>query len=222
MVGEIEFENPIAAYYQLTKEYYLVVEDKDDNIIVVYLCGKENNIIWEGNGRSCIVKLIDNNVVLWIDNTNECFYSMNADGKWEEVTGYYHDETGIHKGTKDGGLQYTLGKNDDIYLKYSNNTWKLIYSDGSPVYEDRYFDMSEYYNRYFFLKNENADVCLIDNNGEIIVDYGTFSYEERGATEPDFMGSNLWYDKVFADDEALYIVRENGDLYDVYRYGHSK
>lgn len=219
LVGEIEFENPIDAYYQFTKEYYLVVEAKDVNINVIYLCDRENNVIWEGNGRSCAVKLIDNNVIVRIDNiTNEYFYSMSVDGKWEEVTGYYHDETGIHKGIEDGGLQYTLGENEDIYLKRSNDTWKLVYSDGSPVYEDRYFEMSEYSNRYFFLVNENSDVCLIDDKGEIIVDYGTFTYEQ-GNSCPDFMGGNLWYDEVFAGDDALYIVRENGDLYDIYRYG---
>lgn len=26
--------------------------------------------------------------------------------------------------------------------------------------------------------NENSDVCLIDDKGEIIADYGTFTYEQ--------------------------------------------
>lgn len=218
-VGKYESEYYIEDYFQLTSEYYIICEHKDVGSYYLYLCDKYNNVLWkEYSMEKAEIKAYDDMVVLSIHLGGGYydFYSMSIDGTWEQTSNYYHDDIGIHKGL-DNDMWFTLGKNDDIYIYKSNNTYKLTYSDGTALYEERYFAVDNIEHKYFFLKNANEEVYAIDVEGNMIAELGVFElYENKAA--PYFEGQSLYWDKVYAGDDALYIVRASNNGYDVYRF----
>lgn len=241
IIGEFHCEREIIGYYPLTNNYYLIKEkEKSEGAYrpTYYLCDTNNNVVETiSAGYNNDLKIIDNSVILWNANKNE-FLSFNSDNTWEQVTGFYHDCTGIHKGTipnelesenNPGTLTYqeilaTLGTKEDIILKKNPETksWKLLDKNGNALYDDRYLaeTYSSHYN-FFFLAKEDSTVCIIDRNANIVSDDGTFTWNDLNTSAPDFMGSSLYYDSIFDDSTSLYIVRENQGSYDVYQFGTS-
>lgn len=211
----------ILRVFPLTEENYLV-----STVFGIYLCDNQGERLWHSYDYfyEDIKKYNEEVIVKFnVKGDDVCFFSMSIEGEWKEVDGYYEDVDGkgIYKGVCPENVKYIFGENDDIFLKYSHETWKLVYKDDTPVYEDRYFDMLKYgegAQQYFFLKNGDSEACLINTNGEKIAEDGTFIWED-GKEYPDFMGSSLEKDTIYAEADALYIVRQNGENYEVYRYG---
>ena len=74
--------------------------------------------------------------------------------------------------------------------------------------------------RYFFLKNSDSKVVLLDADANIIDTNDLFTWGND--FEPSLKGSCISDDTVIAGSDALYIVRQNGDKYEVYRFAAEK
>lgn len=72
-----------------------------------------------------------------------------------------------------------IGRNGDIHLFKSNDTWKLEDESGTPLYDIRYYDCTEVDDSYF-LSNEDNQVCVIDRNGDKVIDYGRIKKVDDG------------------------------------------
>lgn len=100
---------------------------------------------------------------------------------------------------------YYLGKENEIRLYKSNDTWKLVDSNDNPLYEERYYECYEDSSCYF-LANEDDEMCLIDRNGNRIVDYGWLT------SAGDYIYFNGMETRFFAGDDAVCFVQGN-DVY---------
>lgn len=60
--------------------------------------------------------------------------------------------------------EYYLGKENEIRLYKSNDTWKLVDSNDNLLYEERYYECYKDSSCYS-LANEDDEMCLIDRNG---------------------------------------------------------
>ena len=83
-----------------------------------------------------------------------------------------------------GNLIMTVSKKANLlgdkvlYKDMNAGTYKLINGDGTPVFDDRYFEcytIEDSDHKAFFLKNGDGQICLISEDGEMLNDYGTFS-----------------------------------------------
>ena len=74
--------------------------------------------------------------------------------------------------------EYNLGKNKNIRLYQSNGTWKLVDANDEPLYDERYYECIARKECYFLVNEDNA-MCLIDRNGNRIVDYGWLTLKEN-------------------------------------------
>ena len=69
------------------------------------------------NKKIIRVNIIDNNVLISVNTPgDEKIYCLASDGSISEVTGYYTDYTGIHKGQSENRPRYTIGKDDNIKI----------------------------------------------------------------------------------------------------------
>lgn len=101
-----------------------------------------------------------------------------------------------------------LGKDKNIKLYYSNDTWKLVDENGNPLYDERYYEcISE--DGCYILVNENNEMCLIDRNGEKVVDYGWLTWDGSAGK---FNGSTLTTDMFHAGDDGVCFI-QGGDVY---------
>ena len=73
---------------------------------------------------------------------------------------------------------------------------------------------------YFFLLNSNSKVILIDKDANIIDTNDLFTLND--GESPYFNGVNIFDDTVISGTDALYIARQNGDKYDIYRFAAKK
>lgn len=217
----------LEAYYQLTDNYFLIIENRGVRWYYIYLYDLKGNVVWEQGCEEYRIRKFDDNVILCCRNTRDDFYSMNSDGKWEEVEGYYSDSIGIHKGKKVSGYNYTLGQDDNILLKsekVSNaenstyNIYKLVNKSGEPINNKQYFKCYNLDDKYFFLQNEDGGVTIINYNGDMLNTDNSFTWEDSNEGYPDYMGKSIYYDKVYGDKNAIYIVRESDNKNDIYRY----
>lgn len=216
-------EDSIKEYYQLTKDYYLIYTNDD----YIYINNKDNSTIWEEHKTDLKVEKINNQILISygiIGNWNTT-YIFGTDGTMTETNGFYTDYTGIHKGNEEGKI-YTLGKNDNIILKRYDDTW-LLEGDNEKLCNDRYFAMDpicaydlNYEYGYFFLLNSNSKVILIDKDANIIDTNDLFTLND--GESPYFNGVNIFDDTVISGTDALYIARQNGDKYDIYRFAAKK
>ena len=94
---------------------------------------------------------------------------------------------------------YTLGKNGEYRLYQTNDTWKLEDSNGNPLYDKRYFECW-HKEDCFFLLNEDNQICLINKNGQMLVDYGTITWNgEYGM----FGDSEITDDSIRSDGNSV-------------------
>ena len=98
-----------------------------------------------------------------------------------------------------------------ILLYKSNNTWKLENSNGETLYDERYYECF-YKSGYYFLMNEDNQMCLINKRGNILVNYEYLTYD--GDTGY-FMGIPIDSDNYFAGDDGVCFVVGN----EVYFFG---
>lgn len=108
--------------------------------------------------------------------------------------------------------QYYLGENNEYIIYTSNDTWKYEDLQGNPVYDKRYYTMSKINNLYL-LSNEDNEVCAILQNGKKIIDYGYIEYTGSGY---EYNGMALTESNIFADNNSLCCVFDDGDIYQVY------
>ena len=92
-------------------------------------------------------------------------YSLSSEGQIQ-----VNEESSSSENSSD----YTLGKNGEYRLYQTNDTWKLEDSNGNPLYDKRYFECW-HKEDCFFLLNEDNQICLINKNGQMLVDYGTIT-----------------------------------------------
>ena len=216
-------EEIIKFYYQLTKDYFLIYTDDSH----IYINNKDNSTIWDCFGSHLKVGEINNQILISYGTRNwETTYIFDTDGTMTETNGFYTDWTGIHKGNGDG-YSYTLGKKDNIILRQYDDTW-LLEGDNEKLCNDRYFEMYSieapynlnYECGYFFLLNSNSEVILIDKDANIIDTNDLFTYNV--GDYPCLKGKSIFDDTVIAGSDALYIARQNGDKYEVYRFAAEK
>ena len=216
-------EEIIKFYYQLTKDYYLIYTDDSH----IYINNKDNSTIWDCFGSNLKVGEINNQILISYGTRNwETTYILGTDDTMTETNGFYTDWTGIHKGNGDG-YSYTLGKKDNIILRRYDDTW-LLEGDNEKLCNDRYFEMYSieapynlnYECGYFFLLNSNSEVILIDKDANIIDTNDLFTYNV--GEYPWLKGQSIFDDTVIAGSDALYIARQNGDKYEVYRFAAKK
>lgn len=199
-VGTFSTGYPIIEYYQLTKDYYLIDSYEGINDYHVYLNNKDNTTIWDGYAisHSLRVNIIDNNVLISVNTPgDEKIYCLASDGSISEVTGYYTDYTGIHKGQSENRPRYTIGKDDNIKIKSYDDTW-LLEGDDIEICNDRYFALDPISSegsvcRYFFLKNSDSKVVLLDADANIIDTNDLFTWGND--YEPSLKGSCISDDK---------------------------
>ena len=71
-----------------------------------------------------------------------------------------------------------------------------------------------------FKYEHNSEVILIDKDANIIDTNDLFTWGND--FEPSLKGSCIFDDTVIAGSDALYIARQNGDKYEVYRFAAEK
>lgn len=133
--------------------------------------------------------------------------SISEDGEVELTEVNYM----IHRNEKENQSQedeYYLGKENDIRLYKSNDTWKLVDANDNPLYDERYYKC--YADSYcYFLTNENDEMCLIDRNGNKIVDYGWITLGEDNIY---FNGTEVRTSNFCVGDDGACFVQGN-DVY---------
>ncbi len=104
-------------------------------------------------------------------------------------------------------------KFEDKRLYKSNDTWKLEHiADDTPVYNLRYYECIEK-EGCFFLMNEDNQLCLINHEGNLMVDYGWLTYDDR---EIYFNEGTLdLYDNFFPGDDGVCFT-QGDDVYFFY------
>lgn len=107
--------------------------------------------------------------------------------------------------------EYRLGKDKNIRLYTSNSTWKLEDENGNPIYDERYYECI-YRDECYFLVNEDNQMCLIDRNGNKLVDYEYLTYDGKYGY---FMGIAFDSDNFFVGDDGVSFVSGN----EVYFFG---
>ena len=101
--------------------------------------------------------------------------------------------------SSENSSDYTLGKNGEYRLYQTNDTWKLEDSNGNPLYDKRYFECW-HKEDCFFLLNEDNQICLINKNGQMLVDYGTITWNgEYGM----FGDSEITDDSIRSDGNSV-------------------
>lgn len=107
--------------------------------------------------------------------------------------------------------------NNDIILHKTNNTWKLE-KDGKALYDEKYYDcLSE--SGYYFLENEDQALCLIDKEGDMIVEYGWLT---KDGVEVYFKDSRLSADDFCAGDDGVCFITKSadGEKNNIYFFGN--
>lgn len=107
---------------------------------------------------------------------------------------------------------YNLGENGNIKLYLSNETWKLENASGEALYEDRYYTCKKKEDCYL-LSNEDNQVCMIDRNGNLVVDYGWIELQDKVYY---FAGKEIDSDNFFSGDDGVCFIIKTDDENQVY------
>lgn len=212
----LTYEKSYLSYYS---DLYTILFDKNHQMIKkwdnVSLVGKE---------------ILNNNFTFYIKDSDEYLsYSIDNAGNFMENGVFQENENSLYTIAdvysyknvlmkKDSLVidlteSSTLGKNNDIRLYKSNNTWKLVDSKGVPLYEDRYYECIKSKDCYF-LMNEDNQMCLIDRDGNLLIDYEYLMYDGEKIY---FMGKVLGYDNFWVGDDGVSIVFDS----EVYFFGEN-
>lgn len=145
----------------------------------------KGNIIRQWNDRVCGSFKVEENTFAFLVPISKDSYEINTideNGNFNELgllenqNVYYLDTVhGLEKKEDSQSVEeskydyiYYLGKNNEIKLYETNNTWKLVDKNEQPLYEERYFDCY-YRDTAYFLLNENNQMCLISGEGKMVV-----------------------------------------------------
>lgn len=113
---------------------------------------------------------------------------------------------------------YYLGENNEYILYQSNDTWKLEDLAGNPLYDMRYYDCW-HKKDCFFLMNEDDEMCLINQYGEKIIDYGLITWNGENGV---LFGSVITDDNFQSDGQAACFAVRNGEMKDIYIFGEER
>ena len=118
--------------------------------------------------------------------------NLQEDGKTEEA------ESEIRTADGERIIDY-LGNNKEVKLYESNDTYKLVDYNGEPLYDERYFDYHAVADCYL-LANEDNEACLIDRNGNKILDYGWIVWD---GSDGRFNGTVIDSESFFSGDDGV-------------------
>lgn len=179
------------------------------------------------NGNECVFALID----YWADENPYRLYSIDENGNLTDLGDldsqdeYVIDKNGRLKSNEEylesirnSGVS-VLGKNKEYRLYKSNDTWKFENDIGEAVYDKRYYDCW-HIEECYFLMNEDNELCLINQNGQMLVDYGRLTFDGEDGV---FQGNIIDDDNFRSDGEsACFEVEENGEKVMYVFYPESK
>lgn len=210
----------------VTEELYLLrqagIREDDDMPRYIYaLYNKDNQIVkdWgevRGFGHSYVE---DNRYIfsLYIKEGGLYKYSIDTMGSFKEEgetsekemeSKYFQDLEMRQEKIRTNSMEYYLGENSDIKLYCSNNTWKLVDEAGNPLYDERYYECFPKSTCYF-LSNENNEVCLIDKNANMVINYGWLTEDGEDIY---FNGAVMTQDNFFVGDDGV-CISLGGDVY---------
>ena len=108
-----------------------------------------------------------------------------------------------------------LGNNT---LYKSNNTWKLTNGAGNPIYDDRYYGCFREDDTYL-LVNEDNEICVIDNKGNMVINYGVLTCENNGTRYYLYYnGIDFSSDDYISGDDGVVIIEREEDMNNVHFY----
>ena len=191
-----------------------------DNDVYTVLFDKNHQMIKKWDNVSLVgQEILNNNFTFYIKDADEYLsYSIDNVGNFIENGVFQENENSLYTIADVSSYKnvlmrkdlliidltesHTLGKNNDIRLYKSNNTWKLVDSKGVPLYDDRYYEYIESKDCYFLMNADNQ-MCLIDRNGNLLIDYEYLMYDGEKIY---FMGKVLGYDNFLVGDDGVSIV----------------
>lgn len=219
-------ENDWIELRYITNEIYLLARADFESIsngvkVIskdVTLYNRENQIVTQWNemgfGNSVI---LDGQFVFYLYANDGVYYryTMDESGNLSESGEISQEEAKLEiasSGTANKTGEYYLGKEKAIRLYQSNGTWKLVDANDNPLYDERYYQCIPKYGCYF-LVNENNEMCLIDRNGNMVVDYGWLTLNEN---QGYFNGAVITSDNFFAGDDGVCFTLGGNGVNDVY------
>lgn len=190
-----------------------------------YLYDKNNEIVQEWEGRNV-------STFYQIEGERLAFYLQGNDGsteKWliDSAGNTEYQETfdsdsfeavvasDMLKNTNSNRDNYNLGETGNIKLYLSNDTWKLEDMNGKALYDDRYYSCTKK-EECFLLSNEDNQVCMIDRNGKLIIDYGWLELKDDTYY---FEGRKIDSDYFFEGDDGVCFIVKNDNENQVYFFG---
>ena len=144
-------------------------------------------------------------------------YTMDEIGNLSESGDISQEEAKLEiasAGTASKTGEYYLGRDKTIRLYQSNGTWKLVDTNDNPLYDERYYQCIPKYGCYF-LVNEDNEMCLIDRNGNMVVDYSWLAWS---GNQGYFSGVAITSDNFFAGDDGVCFTLGGDGMNDVYLF----
>lgn len=91
-------------------------------------------------------------------------------------------------------------------LYYSNETWKLVDKNGENVADERYYEAGRMGGdvKFYWLLNEEGEICVFNPNGEKVVPYGTLVYDGDDIT----LGEDYIRDCYSSYDAIIFITSD--------------
>ena len=211
-------------YYIIGGDYSYVLKENEWNNIGVFC--KNHDLIKKWKGDVVLGdKVVKNRYIFCLktDKQEYIYVSLNINnGKIKEISAkeyqklYVTEDVKKDNPSKQEGRdkEIFLGQEKNITLYYSNDSWKLEDEQGNSLYDERYYECYQHDGCYFLL-NENNELCMIDRNGKMLIDYGIISYQnEKGYYD----GMELNDDNCLVGDDGVCIVKESEGNNNVYFY----
>lgn len=213
-----KIENVSKNCYLVSKTDVSIATHTDVTYTDTTLYDMQNQIIKQWDGMRYVDSIIENGRYIFYLFSNEGkVYQFGLDElgsltedreiSWEDFQ--KENIVRLSESQKDKNkTERYLGKDKNIKLYYSNDTWKLVDENENPIYDERYYEcLSE--DGCYILVNENNEMCLIDRNGEKVVDYGWLTWDGSAGK---FNGSTLTTDMFHAGDDGVCFT-QGGDVY---------
>lgn len=146
------------------------------------------------------------------------YYSIDSNGKIAYVADYdvynqdvYFDGDWV-KRSEDGdkyGHNYEYFLEEGAYIYTSNDTWKLVDGNKKAIYDERYYNM-ERIGDWYFLSNEDDDICVVDRKGTVVIDYESGFTYSKGSVYYDGTELDDWDTFFYDRDTFIIVTKENG------------